>query len=302
MQNLDNFIKECADNIQNDKIHSASYIQNEIIEYIKKFVNTRSFYKNRTELLQGLAKLSNAVCKAKSSMGGIFNITHRILNYIEELPKHERNIDHIRQSVLTELDSIRKFLETAKEEIKTLGPRLIINHNIIFTLSYSSYIRDILLQARALRRRFKVHILKSSPRNEGEILAEELIKAGIRVQLFPDSEFVRAIKDSTFVILGTDRILENSFVNKTGSYTACIVAKEFDIPVYLVADTFKILLRREYLLRFFEESNEEITSLQHEKLHVQNIYFEETPLDYVSKIVLERGIFEKDEFVKRFLE
>lgn len=301
MLSLDEFIEKQAGEIRKDKISSASTIQRKVLDVIKAYVETPEFYHNRTELLQGLAKFSNALCKAKPLMGGIYTITHTLLRFIEELPKHERNIRLIRTEVLNEIQSIEDTLNQMIVEIENLGPKLIINQNTIFTLSHSTYIKRILLNARKMKKKFSVNVLVSGPGREGETLAMELAEQGIKVKLFPDTEFARALSESTFVLIGCDRITEAHFVNKVGSATACIVAKEFHIPVYLVGDSFKILLKREYLTRFDEEDPSEISGVDPEKVQIQNIYFEETPLQYVSKVVMEKGIFERDEFIKRFL-
>ncbi|GAB4179120.1 MAG: hypothetical protein Kow00108_15020 [Calditrichia bacterium] len=302
MLTIDEFIQEKADIVRDDSIHSARYFSEQLFQYLRELVSNKQFYHNRTELLQGLAKFSNAICKAKPLFGPLFNINRQLIEYIEDMPKHERNIDEIRKNVETYLSEKEQLFRSNIERINALGTKLIINHNTIFTLSYSSYVHDILVLARSQKKRFVVNILKSGPKNDGELLAESLLDKGIKVKLFPDSEFVRAIRESTFVLLGTDRIMENSFINKTGSHTAAIIAREFDIPLYLVADTLKLLLRRDYLVRYDEAPATEITNLEHEKLQVQNIYFEEVSLDYVSKVLLETGIFEKDEFVKRYLD
>jgi translation initiation factor 2B subunit (eIF-2B alpha/beta/delta family) len=301
MLNIDDFISTKVNIIRNDHIHSARYIQKQVLQFIREFVEIRDFYNNRTELIQGLSKFSNAICKAKPLMGGIYTISHRIIEFIEEFPKRERNIQVVREEVLAEIDNLENYLISAEHDIPNLGTKLIINHNTIFTISYSSYVKDIFILARELKKRFTVHLVKSGPGNEGEKLAKEIAQAGIKVILFPDVDMVRAIQNSTFVLMGCDRIMQESFINKTGSHAACIIANDFDIPVYLASDTFKVLLKRDYLLRYDHENPREITDFEHEKLKIQNIYFEEVPLKYVSKVITEKGIFEKDEFAKRFL-
>ncbi|RMG32354.1 MAG: hypothetical protein D6732_13505, partial [Methanobacteriota archaeon] len=68
MLNLDEFIAQRAEEIRNDKVHSARFFQRKVLENIKEFVENKTFYNNRTELIQGLSKFSNAICKAKPLM------------------------------------------------------------------------------------------------------------------------------------------------------------------------------------------------------------------------------------------
>ncbi len=301
MSKLDEFIQEKSQIIRNDDIHSASYLAELTVNFIKQFLDNKNFYQNRTEMLQGLSKFANAVCKAKPLMGPIFNHTHHILNFIEELPKHERNVNEVCNLVYEEIDKLIEQSKTIKETIKNLGNKLIINHNTIFSLSYSGYVKETLLTAKKMKKRFTVNMATSAPLNEGITLAEELAQGGIKVVLYSDANMTSAITDSTFVLFGCDRITETSFVNKVGSYAACIIAKNFDIPVYILADTSKILLKRKYLIRFENQNPEEIYNNKNIKLNVQNQYFEEIPIEYVSKVITESGIFETEEFIKRYL-
>ncbi|MCK5075038.1 MAG: hypothetical protein KAR38_01625 [Calditrichia bacterium] len=301
MSKIDDFIQQKAAIIKNDKTNSASYLADLTIDFINEFLNNDEFYQNRTELLQGLSKFSNAVCKAKSLMGSIYNHNQTILNFIEDLPKHERNIDEIKKIVIEETNRIKEKTKFSKNKIRSLGSKLIINHNNIFTLSYSGFVKETLFAAKNMKKRFVVKIIKSGPKNEGIKLAEELAENKIKNLIYSDSNIVSAVTSSTFVLLGCDRITETTFINKIGSYAAAIIAKNFDIPVYILADTSKVLLKRQYLMRFDDEDPKEIYKGPNENVNVHNQYFEEVPLDYVSKIVTEVGIFETEEFIKRFL-
>ena len=243
MLNIDDFIHEKAEIIRNDKSNSASYLADITIDFINEFISNDSFYQNRTELLQGLSKFANAVCKAKSLMAPIFNHTHTILNFIEDLPKHERNIKEIRDLVKKETKALKEKSVFAKNKIHSLGSKLIINHNNIFTLSYSGHVKETLITAKKMKKRFVVKILNSGPRDEGIKLGEDLADNSIKAVLYIDSNLTSAITDSTFVLLGCDRITETTFINKIGSYAAAIIAKNFDIPVYILADTSKVLLK-----------------------------------------------------------
>jgi len=117
-----------------------------------------------------------------------------------------------------------------------------------------------------------------------------------------DVDLPRVIKGVNMVMTGVDRITETSFINKTGSYSAAIVAKELEIPFYIALDTAKILPKRTYPAKFVSVNANEILDKKVNELTVDNYYFEEIPLSYVHKVVCEEGIFETEEFIKRFLK
>jgi translation initiation factor 2B subunit (eIF-2B alpha/beta/delta family) len=72
-------------------------------------------------------------------------------------------------------------------------------------------------------------------------------------------------------------------------------------PLYVAGETDKVLLKRTYPVRFAQNNSKEIFESASENLQVDNIYFEETPLSYANKIILEDGVFELKEFIDRYL-
>ncbi len=80
-----------------------------------------------------------------------------------------------------------------------------------------------------------------------------------------------------------------------------VLANSMNKPLYIAGETDKILLKRTYPVRFLQSDPKEVLKEKHGNLTVSNIYFEETPLFYVSKIIIEDGIFELKEFIDRYL-
>jgi methylthioribose-1-phosphate isomerase len=100
------------------------------------------------------------------------------------------------------------------------------------------------------------------------------------------------------VIVGADRITEDVVFNKIGTYTHSVIAKEHEIPFYVAApvstfdfegweDSVEIELRDPNELRFF--GKEQIAPVD---VEVYNPAFDATPMENISAIITERGIFE----------
>ncbi|RMF55441.1 MAG: hypothetical protein D6748_15215, partial [Calditrichaeota bacterium] len=181
------------------------------------------------------------------------------------------------------------------------GCRLILDHHIILTHSASSVVESILLTAKQQKRRFRVICTESRPLNEGTQMAIRLAKAGIKVKLIPDADIARAVNDAHFVLTGTDRFTETTFINKTGTHAIATLAKTMNKPLYIAGESEKVLLKRTYPVRFVQNNPQELLQKKVDNLLVENIYFEETPLDYADKVILEDGVFELKEFVDRYL-
>lgn len=286
--------------IKEDNIHGSVYLANQALNIVEEFIN-RELYNNRTELLQSLSKLSNALVRAKPLMALIFNRTRRVIDFIQDIPKEEKDIQGIKLAALDKIKQLRKEAEQKVDKITLLGARMIMDQHSILVHSYSKIVYSILEKAGEMKKRFRVICTESRPINEGSKMALQLSKAGVKTSLIPDADVARAVDEANFIMTGTDRFTETSFISKTGTHTLAILAQAMNKPLYIAGETDKILLKRTYPVRFSQSKATEILKEKHANLSVRNTYFEETPLSHVSKIIIEDGIFELKEFIDRYL-
>ena len=78
-------------NIKEDSTHGSIFLSNVALDIVEEFVR-KQLYRNRTELIQALSKLSNALVRAKPLMALIYNRTHHVLLFIQNLPKEQKDI------------------------------------------------------------------------------------------------------------------------------------------------------------------------------------------------------------------
>ena len=142
---------------------------------------------------------------------------------------------------------------------------------------------------------------ETRPLNQGSrITTWELMQDNIPVKLITDSMSGHVMRKGMVdkVIVGADRITEDAVFNKIGTYTHSVIAKEHEVPFYVAAPvstfdfegwegTVEIELRDPDELRFF--GKEQIAPLD---VEVYNPAFDATPMENVSAIITERGIFE----------
>ncbi len=109
----------------------------------------------------------------------------------------------------------------------------------LFTLSYSETVRDTIIAWHRVGR--EVMIAESGPGNEGLALADALKEHGIQAETVPDVQISSAVHGADALLLGCDGITDaNEVINKTGTSQATDIANDEGIPVYAVAQTFKI--------------------------------------------------------------
>lgn len=146
----------------------------------------------------------------------------------------------------------------------------------------------------------KIIACETRPFNQGSrITAWELIEDRIPVTLIIDSAagYVMRKKRVDKVIVGADRITRDAVFNKIGTYTLSVLAREHGIPFYVAApiSTFdlesfeneiEIEVRDPDELRFFQ--GKQIAPLG---VEAYNPAFDATPMENVTAIITERGIF-----------
>lgn len=292
--------RPAVEQIRQDSEHGSLHLSNQALALVEEFIQRR-LYRNRTELIQALSKLSNALVRAKPLMALIYTRTRRVLHFIQTIPKEEKDIERIRTLALEEVERIRRETEDHLKTVARLGARLILDGHVVLTHSASSMVESVFQFARKNRKKFKVICTESRPLGEGRELAVRLARIGIKTTLIPDADICRALETAHFAYLGTDRFTENTFVNKTGSHAISLVAKNLNKPVYVVGLSDKILLKRTYPCRYLPAPAEELIPQNIPNLAVQNLYFEETPIELVDKVIIENGVFELKEFCDRYL-
>ena len=146
----------------------------------------------------------------------------------------------------------------------------------------------------------KVIACETRPLNQGSrITTWELMQDKIPVTLIADSmagwAMHQGLVDS--VLVGADRITQDVIFNKIGTYTHSILAKEHEIPFYVAApiSTFdfngwegsvKIEMRNPDELRFFGSEQ-----LAPKDVEVYNPAFDATPMENVTAVITEKGVF-----------
>lgn len=147
----------------------------------------------------------------------------------------------------------------------------------------------------------KVIACETRPLNQGSrITTWELMQDNIPVTLITDSMAGWAMREGLIdsVIVGADRITQDAIFNKVGTYTHSILAKEHDIPFYVAApiSTFdfegwegsvKIETRNPDELRFCG-----CEQLAPKEVNVYNPAFDVTPMENVTAIITEKGVFQ----------
>ncbi len=156
-------------------------------------------------------------------------------------------------------------------------------------------------------KKIKVIATETRPLLQGaRLTVYELKRDGIPVTLITDSMvgYVMHKRLVNKVIVGADRIVQDAVVNKIGTFTVAVLAKEHGVPFYVAAPKSTFDLAHTSTDVIIEERKpEEVTHLggQQVAAHgvgVLNPAFDITPLKYVSAIICESRVYYQKDFAK----
>ncbi|TRZ89166.1 MAG: S-methyl-5-thioribose-1-phosphate isomerase [Methanosarcinales archaeon] len=228
----------------------------------------------------------------------------RVLNALEDA----RNVKEIRLFALDEAKAIADEDVEKNMELGEYGASLLEDGDTVMTHCNAGRLAcvdwgtalGVIRSARAQGKDIKVISCETRPLNQGSrITTWELMQDKIPVTLITDSMSGHVMRRGMVnkVIVGADRITQDAVFNKIGTYTHSVIAKEHDIPFYVAApvstfdfermeDEIEIELRNPEELKFF--GSHQIAPLD---VEVYNPAFDATPMENVSAIITENGVF-----------
>mgnify|MGYP000064118117 CR=1 FL=1 len=197
---------------------------------------------------------------------------------------------------------ILEHFDSAQEKINKAVYNLIKPGDIIFTHCHSTNVSGGLIYTKKHGRRFQVYNTETRPLYQGRKTAKKLRKAGIKVTMFVDSAVGVALdksqgtKQVNKVFLGSDALLDKGIVNKIGSETIARIAEDENIPVYIVADSWKYSKKP---VPMEQRELNEVWDNAPKNIKVKNPAFEFVPKKYIQGIISELGLQKYDNFLKK---
>jgi len=223
-----------------------------------------------------------------------------------------KDIATIKVALIAEALKIHTEENQATRQISEFGAKLIkdgftilthCNTGVLATAGYGTAL-GVIKAAKEQGKRIHVLATETRPLLQGaRLTAWELKEADIPLTLITDSMagYFMNKGEVSCVIVGADRIAANGDVaNKIGTYTLAVLAKENDIPFYVAApiSSIDLSLPSGRQIPIEERSPEEITHIQGvpiapEGVGVANPAFDITPHQYISAIIMEKGVIKK---------
>jgi len=214
----------------------------------------------------------------------------------------------LREIVTTNISDFENEVEVALDEMGLIAREQIHPNDCILVYGYSSSVLRFLCAAKQRSVKFEVLVAESSPRQDGQDMAVELVKAGITTTLVPDAALFVMMPRVTKVIVGAHAIMSNGGVlSASGTHLAALVARKHGVPLVVTSSLIKLTPRYPYDLEFLSCLSNPAEVLSHDKLQrpdsvgVLNPRFDYIPPELVSLFVTYHGCHTPS-FIYRLLE
>ncbi|KAM0982884.1 hypothetical protein EV1_015621 [Malus domestica] len=255
------------------------------------------------------AKLSSYVsffteCRPLSiSMG---NAVRFLKSRIAKLPLNLSESD-AKSTLCSEID---RFIN---EKI-ILADKVIVGHastkvrdgDVLLTYGSSCVVEMILLYAHELGKKFRVVVVDSRPKLEGQALLRRLVAKGLSCTYTHINAVSYIMHEVTRVFLGAASVLSNGTVySRVGTACVAMVAHAFCVPVLICCEAYKFHERVQLDSICSNELGDpnaiakvsgrtDVNYLDNwankENLQLLNLMYDATPSDYISMIVTDYGM------------
>lgn len=199
------------------------------------------------------------------------------------------------------VDKLLNQLKHSRTILGEKGAKLIKSKTKIMTHCHSGDALEVIKAAHNAGKKIEVWATETEPKHQGIITAKELHALGIKVVLIEDPAGAYFMKDMDYIIVGTDSLRKEGFINKIGTYDLAIVAKKHKVPFYVAGNTLKLDNRKKIIIeeRPAEEVYANVKSLK--GIKIRNPAFDLTPWDLVTRVITEKGVMTPGN-IKRLLK
>lgn len=307
-------IDKVARDIKSIKIQGATNIAKASIgalfNFSKKFKN-----KNKKEFLSEIKKNGRKLAWARPDEP----LNQNIINYLIRKLEEDKTVESDK-AVANFQHSCRETLNLVFENEKLItknGIKLIKDvfekrdgkePVIIFTYCNSSSVSNILIGAHKSGIPIKVYNSETRPKFQGRILAKNLVKKGIDLTMTVDSAMPFLISkinqdniNADMIIIGVDMIaLDGSALNKVGSYSLALSAKNSHVPFYVAGTLLKTCQDIETYKKVEIEKRKafEVWHGAVRGLKIINYAFDIVPENFITGFITEFGILKPSDIKK----
>jgi translation initiation factor 2B subunit (eIF-2B alpha/beta/delta family) len=287
-------IANLVDRFSRLELHAA-HSGREVFRVLKLLIN-ESQETSLADLNEEVHENVRVLLSALPAYAPPFNNINRILLLLEEAEAVGLSLQDVRRR-LDDLEEGAPDPVTNCHKIVTVLESVMPPGAIVYTHTLSETVLGVLAEFTKMRCLKQVNVTESRPNQDGWITATRLAGLGLEVYLTVDAAMPEAIQGADLMLSGAEVInLDGSVVGKVGASVAALCCREYGKPVYIVADTNKILCapRKDFFLSPISFKDLGLENAP-PGLQVSGSFFDNTPAALISGYATERGLVQAAE-------
>ncbi len=251
------------------------------------------------DFLKGLSDAAEKLISTRPTAISLHNGVRITLKGVDKQPDFES----ARKLVMANAEAFVNNSNSAVERIGQHAPALMKKPGKAITICNSTAAVTALVACHRAGKVTGVYACETRPKRQGLITARELSEAGVPVTLIVDSAMRYVMPDVSIAFVGTDTLeSDGSVINKIGTHLLAATARDFKVPFYACAETYKFLpaskigRRVEIEKRSSREivSNSEIPG----GVEIFNPVFDRVPPELVTGIITELGLVKPKDAIR----
>ncbi|XP_046579399.1 translation initiation factor eIF-2B subunit alpha-like [Haliotis rubra] len=211
------------------------------IKTLLKFIEANKV-ETLSEMRERLKDAINTLTQTDSSVTSISSGCELFLRFITLANLQHSDFQECQKILVQRGNMFLQKVASSRQKIAKITHPFITDGSTILTHSRSRVVLQVLRDAAAARRRFKVYVSESLPDKSGIETCEELSALGIPTTVVLDAAVGYVMEKVDLVLIGAEGVVESGgIINKIGTYTMAISAQAMNKPVYVVAESFKFV-------------------------------------------------------------
>ncbi|HMF31817.1 MAG TPA: S-methyl-5-thioribose-1-phosphate isomerase [Candidatus Lokiarchaeia archaeon] len=269
----------------------------------------------REDFVAYLERVKQTIDSTRPTAVNLFWATNRILTKVADTPG---SADEIAAAIIEEAKTMWQEDIDRNMAIGRHGAELIADGDTVLThcnagsLATVQYGTALAPIRTAVEQGKHIQVIadETRPRLQGATLtAFELHYDGIPVRVITDgsSGLIMRLGYVNKVIVGADRIVKDAVFNKIGTFMVALAAKYHQIPFYVAAPSSTLSLGETASdVTIEQRDGDEVArvlgqvSIVPEGVDVINYAFDATPMELVTGIITEDGVFSPAELLERY--
>ena len=297
-------IEETSQKIEDMTIRGAGRIARSAAEAMADYAKTSSAV-NLAEFLDGLDASAKRLISTRPTAISLSNAVWISIRGVKE----QKTLEAAKLLAISNAETFVKNSNSAVARIGQNAPPIITKKGMAITICNSSAAISAMVACYKAGKITGVFACETRPKRQGLITVRELAEAGVPVTLIVDSAMRYVMPQVAVAFVGTDSLeSDGSVINKIGTHLLAATARDYNVPFYACAETYKFLpasmigKRVEIEQRSYKEivANAEVPG----GVEIFNPVFDRVPPELVTGIITEEGVITPAEsltFIGKFL-